>query len=76
MGIAYQASIFDLKYVVQFYFKTDNNKLNEEEFSKKRLLIQRIMFLWAALVCLYYLCDMYFNYIHQYTEQNDIDPAD
>ena len=36
VGIAYQASIFDLKYVVQFYFKTDKLKLNEEDFVKKR----------------------------------------
>ena len=63
VGIAYQASIFDLKYVVQFYFKTDKLKLNEEEFIKKRELMSKIMFSWSVLVCVYYLCDMYFNYV-------------
>ena len=32
VGIAYQASIFDLKYIVRFYFNSDKMKLDEITF--------------------------------------------
>ena len=77
MGIAYQASIFDLKYVVQFYFKTDKLKLNEDEFNKKRKCMQTTMFLWSVCVCIYYFCDIYFNYIAQFRKMtNDVHGTD
>ena len=60
VGIAYQASIYDLKYVVTYYFKMS---MTEEQFLSKRKTTDLVMTIWSLVVFLFFLSDIGVNYI-------------
>ena len=63
VGVAYQASIFDLKYVVTYYFKQD---MTEEQFQKKRKTTDTLMTIWSLIIFLFFLSDIGVNYFDAY----------
>ena len=73
VGIAYQSSIYDLKYIVGFYFKTNStnkhqSQIQDEEdaFQKRRLRAERLMAIWFIAILVYYVADISVNYIWYY----------
>ena len=73
MGIAYQSSIFDLKYIVGYYFNA-NKKVNtiadEEAFTRRRRRTTLIMVIWFLAMVVYWLADLSVNYFWFYFFSN------
>jgi hypothetical protein len=69
VGITYQTSIFDLKYIVGFYF--NQKQCDEAVYLTKKKRMRYIMGAWALAVFLYYLLDIYFNYFSYYLVQSN-----
>ena len=69
MGIAYQSSIFDLKYIVGYYFNA-NKKVNtiadEMAFTRRRRRTTLIMVIWFLAMVVYWLADLSVNYFWFY----------
>ena len=79
MGIAYQSSIFDLKYIVGYYFNA-NKKVNtiadEMAFTRRRRRTTLIMVIWFLAMVVYWLADLSVNYfwfyfISDYSKTNE-----
>ena len=61
-GIAYQSSVFSLKYLVQFYFiKKEQEK---EAFRRRKNRTALLMFIWIIVMIIGYLIDIGYNYIY------------
>ena len=65
-GISYQQSIFDLKYIVGFYFKSDRLQLDESTFKSKTKRMNCVMVCWRLAIIVYFILDVCYNYIDDY----------
>ena len=74
VGIAYQASIFDLKYIVGYYFNVQNKvqtKEDEYAFNKRRNRTELYMIIWFLVILVYYFVDIAVNYVYFYYISNN-----
>lgn len=76
VGVAYQSSIFDLKYIVGFYFSTNFKKsqssgsIDEFEFTRRRKRTEILMSVWFYIIFVYFVADLIVNYIYLYFYSN------
>lgn len=83
VGIAYQSSIFDLKYIVGFYFSASYNQVkgqtdstDEQQFTRRRKRVEVIMIIWFTVVLIYFFSDLAVNYVFLYFFSSNKDLAD
>ena len=62
LGISYQLSVFELKFIIEHYFKGTP----KEKYLKKRKMTRLIMWTWRFVIAVFLGCDIYFNYIRYF----------
>ena len=58
LGISYQVSVFELKYIIEHYFKGTH----QTTYARKRKIMYYIMWVWRLGIAIFFVCDIYFNY--------------
>ena len=58
LGISYQVSVFELKFIIEHYFKGTD----QTAYAKKRKIMYYIMWVWRFGIAIFFICDIYFNY--------------
>ena len=66
LGISYQVSVFELKFIIDHYF----NGTDKPKYEKKRKLMTWTMWIWRIAIATWFGCDLYFNYIRYYFDNN------
>ena len=62
LGISYQISVFELKFIIEHYFLETPYKT----YMKKRKIVKWIMNIWRIYLVLSLGFDLYFNYIRYF----------
>ena len=66
LGISYQVSVFELKFIVEHYFK----ELPKETYEKKRKVMQWIMGVWRFILAMCFFTDLWFNYLSYFYDDD------